>query len=88
MDHLTQNMDQGTGILKFNFSGSKIRQRTTRYAKHESLLPEKSGRNLSHDSAQRTLKFPSSNFHVSSTTLLSGFSKKHSPFKLIALSKS
>ena len=34
------------------------------------------------------LKFPSSYFRVSSTTLLNGFSKKHSPFKLIALSGS
>jgi len=57
MDHLIQNMDHGFAILKFNFRRSKIRQRTTRYAKHESLLPEKLDRNLSPDSAQRTLKF-------------------------------
>ena len=34
------NMDHDFAILKFNFSRSKIRQRTTRYAKQECLLPE------------------------------------------------
>jgi AraC-like DNA-binding protein len=44
-------MDHACAILKFNFKRSKIRQRTTKTAKHESLLLENWERNLSHDSA-------------------------------------
>jgi hypothetical protein len=44
-------MDHKCTILKINFKQSKIRQRTTKIAKHESLLLENRERNLSHDSA-------------------------------------
>jgi hypothetical protein len=78
-------MNHDCAILKFNFSRSKIRQRTTKYAKHESLLPEKLERNLRSIQHSAQLKFHQSYFRVRSTDVTQRFQQKPSPFKLIAL---